>query len=404
MDKSNGWLKAVVPVLAFLSLWTVLSSLYLAPRDDFSLDQPELMAGSKREEHTIIEESKEINISNTFEDSNVLETVDTSPKEDPENEVTAKESNMSTSQIAEPPVIEKNSLHSHEFDIVKASGEIDWTDRIFKRNGWDNDPIVIESHKLLFFATPKNACTTFKKLFRRMMGYEDWFTKSPHDPAKNGLKYLGHYSKQEQAEMMTSPEWTRAIFTRDPMERALSAYMDKALQPNVWTPSVNGAYLKRYCCYIYPGGKNSTSRNQICHKSPLSPYGTQMDVENFPFQTFVDKMMRDCGDPHWQPQSQRLGAASNWQFINFVGRFERRIEDTHNLLKRIEAFDEFGKSGWDKKNASLSIFETNTAPHKTGSSKKMDQHYTAQVRKSVFEYYRKDYDMELFNFTSPILE
>ena len=85
--------------------------------------------------------------------------------------------------------------------------EIDWSDGIFQRGGWDKDPIVIESHKLLFFTVPKNACTTFKTLFRRMMGYQDWLVKSPHDPAKNGLRYLGHYSRDQQQKMMTSPEW-----------------------------------------------------------------------------------------------------------------------------------------------------------------------------------------------------
>ena len=93
---------------------------------------------------------------------------------------------------------------------------------------------------------------------------------------------------------------------------------------------------------------------------------------------------------------------SNWQFINFVGHFENRMADTHALLRRIGAFDDFG-FGWDKSNASLAIFETNTALHKTGSSKKMDQHYTNAVLKRVFKHYKGDYQMELFNFTSPLL-
>ncbi len=398
--------------MALLSMWSsVLSSLYITPRAEFALDQPELTElatdSENSEEHKSLEESESID---AMEEMKLLDILGDGKEDAPKNadssEITAEDTNDKPSQIQKARVTPKDSSLNFESGIVEASRKIDWTDRIFKRSGWDKDPIVIESHKLLFFTTPKNACTTFKKLFRRMMGYEDWFTKSPHDPDKNGLRYLGHYSKKEQAVMMTSPEWTRAIFVRDPLERALSAYMDKALQAgdvNLWNPPVNGAYLKRHCCQMMPG-KKSTSAKEICHKSPLSPYETQMDLENFPFQTFVDKIMRQCGDPHWQPQSKRLDAASNWQFINFVGRFERRMEDTHKLLKRIGAFDEFGKSGWDSKNASLAVFETNTALHKTGSSKKMDQHYTEQVRKNVLEYYRKDYEMEIFNFTSPILQ
>ena len=357
IERSNGSVKVVICIPVLLSFfWSGLynwHSLYLIPKDELFSDQPQF---SKSTAHT------------------------------------------------------PSSLYL-EADIVDdASQKIDWTDRIFERGeAWDKDPIVIESHKLLFFTIPKNACTGFKKLFRRMLGHGDWFTQeNPHNPKTNGLKYLGNYSREEQAMMMTSPDWTRAIFVRDPMERVLSAYLDKALTKDSqgWKAPVNGAYLKRYCCNLGPSKKkaNSTSQNQICHKSPLWPYRTPMDTENFPFETFVVKMMRDCRDVHWEPQSERLDAASNWQFINFVGRFERRMEDTHKLLKQIGAFDEFGKSGWDSKNASSAIFESNTALHKTSSSNKMDQYYTEQVRKTVFEYYRKDYDMELFNFTSPILQ
>ena len=107
--------------------------------------------------------------------------------------------------------------------------EIDWSDSRFALGGYDK-PIVIESHKLVFFPVPKNACTVFKKLFRRMMGYRDWLEKNPHAPSDiDGLKHLGHFSRDEQLAMMTSPDWTRAVFVRDPLERILSAYLDKGM-------------------------------------------------------------------------------------------------------------------------------------------------------------------------------
>jgi len=107
--------------------------------------------------------------------------------------------------------------------------EIDWSDSIFSLEGY-NRPVVIESHKLVFFPVAKNGCTVFKKLFRRMMGESDWLEKNPHAPSKtDGLKHVGHFSRDKQLEMMTSPNWTRAIFVRDPLERTLSAYLDKGL-------------------------------------------------------------------------------------------------------------------------------------------------------------------------------
>jgi hypothetical protein len=275
---------------------------------------------------------------------------------------------------------------------------IDWNDSIFSHHGWDSDPIVIESHKLMFFSVPKNACSTFKKLFRRMMGYPNWLQGSPHNPETNGLRYLGHYSRQQQKEFMTSPNWTRAIFVRDPLERALSAYMDKGLKtgPSDWQPSVPGAHLKRHCCKIIE------TKNPACKKFPLAPYENGLTLDNFPFEFFVTSFMRQCKDTHWKPQSLRM-RKENWKWINFVGHFENNQDDTRRLLERIGAYEEFGSTGWgESNNKSLSIFEKNLANHRTGSGSKMKDHYSPKLERLVLQYYRRDYSSELFNITKPV--
>ena len=66
-------------------------------------------------------------------------------------------------------------------------------DFIYQKLPGESAPIVMEEFKLIFFAQAKVACTTWKMLFRRMMGYEDWRSVTqglPHVPSKNGLKYL----------------------------------------------------------------------------------------------------------------------------------------------------------------------------------------------------------------------
>ena len=111
---------------------------------------------------------------------------------------------------------------------------------------YDCAPIVVKEYKLLFFSVPKVACTTFKFLFRRIQGVIDWDNQDsvlglPHNPEYNNLTYLSDYSLQEASEMMTSPDWTRAIFVRDPKERFLSAFLDKAI-------SNYGLFTTKYCC------------------------------------------------------------------------------------------------------------------------------------------------------------
>ena len=297
------------------------------------------------------------------------------------------------SSLGEPETFDQKPVPGPSYLPVDI---IDWNDSIFTRHGWDIDPIVIESHKLIFFTVPKNACSTFKKLFRRMMGYPDWLTASPHNPDTNGLRYLGHYSRQQQKEFMTSPDWTRAIFVRDPLERVLSAYMDKGLKTGLWQPSVEGAHLKRLCCKV------TQTRIPACKQFPLAPYKNALTSDNFPFEVFVTSFMRQCKDMHWEPQSLRM-QKENWKWINFVGHFENNQDDTRRLLERIGAYEEFGSSGWgESHNKSLSIFEKNLALHRTGSGNKMNDHYSLKLESLVLQYYRLDYSSELFNFTKPV--
>jgi hypothetical protein len=52
---------------------------------------------------------------------------------------------------------------------------------------------------------------------------EDWKSqddtlKLPHNPKQNGLTYLWDFSAEEAIHIMTSLEWTCAIFLRDPKQ------------------------------------------------------------------------------------------------------------------------------------------------------------------------------------------
>ena len=127
--------------------------------------------------------------------------------------------------------------------------------------GWDSSPIVIEEYKLIFFTTPKVGTTVFKKLFRRMMGLSDWQNENenlPHNPRFNGLNYLFDYSTRRAWEIWNSPNWTRAIFVRDPKERLLSAYLDKAV-------GHNGNYVKRQCCHFHKKQIDHSGQKMIEH-------------------------------------------------------------------------------------------------------------------------------------------
>jgi hypothetical protein len=277
------------------------------------------------------------------------------------------------------------------------SDQLDMSDPIFRRQAWDNDPFVIESHKLLFFTVPKNSCTEWKRLFKRMLNHSDWSmygNARVHNPNTNRLKYFGNYSKQQQMEFMTSPEWTRAIFIRDPFQRLLSGYLDKALGDE--------RYVQYHCCKSL---LNMKFRSEMARKQCMVLNRLEQQKrwpapnKDFPFATFVTAFMAQCKDPHWEQQSKRL-KHDNWKFINFVGYFENLEHDARCLLEKIGAWEEYGASGWGK-DGNQSFFHRNTAPHSTSAKDQHSTYYTPDVMQRAWQYLKPDYEMPIFEFTKP---
>jgi hypothetical protein len=240
-----------------------------------------------------------------------------------------------------------------------------------KQAAANSSPVVLEKYKLLFFTVQKTGCTVWKKLFRRMMGYEDWKTKPAWNIQKNGLRYLRDYSLSEAEQMMNDPSWTRAMFVRNPKERFLSAYLDK-----------RGKYIHNNCCR-----STKFSSPDDC---------TRMQET---FMGFVFNLTHICKDTHWAPQSERIDAKF-LPLLNFVGHLETAEGDAKLLLQRIGAWDEFGKTGWGQF-GNESIFASNTgveAKHRTSNGTKssavrLAQYYTPEIEQEVDERFAKDYEI-----------
>ena len=240
-------------------------------------------------------------------------------------------------------------------------------DIVYDTEGWESSPIVLEKYKLIFFTTAKVACTTWKQLFRRMMDYEDWYVEGtedllPWNPLTNGLKYLNNYDRATATKMMTSTEWTRAIFLRDPKERLLSAYLDKVIKE----PEV----VLNTCCY----------HERDC----ISPNTTFDEFARLAFQ---------CQNEHWAPQRKRM-EEKYWPHINFVGYMDSIARDSRKLLENIGAWEEYGATGWgdDGKKA---IFHSQPGSagrkHATSARNRLRQYYTPDLELEVEEFYKEDY-------------
>ena len=268
-------------------------------------------------------------------------------------------------------------------------------DRIYQYGPWDQSPIVISSHKLIFFTIPKVGCTVYKQLFRRMEGYADWSRDEhplPHAPKRNGLTYLYDYSPNQADELMTDPSWTRAIVVRDPKERLLSAYLDKGTQ---------NPYMQFHCC---PKKQTDTllyqtlqCDNPVSHLGPTASQELRSTTPLLTFEDFLTKVYPSCADPHWDPQSNRIDD-KYWPYINFIGHMESIEADTKRLLQRIGAWEEYGASGWPHG----SVFAgaaSSTVRHATDSKQQLKSYYTQQVERIVDTILERDYEVRQMNFT-----
>lgn len=260
---------------------------------------------------------------------------------------------------------------------------IDLTDMIYYQQGkqWDVAPIVIAEYKLVFFTIPKVGCTVFKQLFRRIAQCPDWRTHDyklglPHNPGINSLTYLYHYGVDDALHIMTSDEWTRAIFVRDPTSRVISAYLDKAqLKPNEELQTKSATYVTKHCC----------PRRKAC--GPIAQRS---------FHDFLH-ILHWCSDSHWSSQSLRM-QTKFWPYVNFIGHLETAQADAKALLERVGAWEQYGATGWGA-DGSEPIFESKgTIVHKTNPQDQRHIFCSTESMAAVNALYADDLQNPLFGF------
>mmetsp|Transcript_22864 Transcript_22864/g.71009 ORF Transcript_22864/g.71009 Transcript_22864/m.71009 type:complete len:330 (-) Transcript_22864:142-1131(-) len=153
------------------------------------------------------------------------------------------------------------------------------------------EPFVVEKHKLVFCKIAKNGSSGWLRLLRRLDGFEDWelnpyLMELREQGRVGGLKQLKHYGRKEAAMIMTDPTWTKVALVREPLERLLSAYLDKI------------------------SGMQDAPEQLKLYSSELFgwPPGALKDM---PFSEFVDRIaiadLENNLDDHWAKQHQECG-------------------------------------------------------------------------------------------------
>lgn len=247
-------------------------------------------------------------------------------------------------------------------------------DKIFFGGRKMNQPHVLQDYKLIFFSFPKVGCTEWRQLARKALGLPRT-TQSIHDPKTNGLRYISDYSLEEAQEMITSPDWTRAVFIREPKERVLSAFLDKFVGPYPY-------FEKHGFCSGF---------EQICKK--------KQKEKNF---SFFLNLTLSISDVHWRPQ-RNLIDEKWWPYIDYIGFMHNISNDAKTLLQRVKhsatgttLWEDVARTGWGEE-GKFAFMETARHGRIANNAKdRLREYYTPCLEMFVEKHWAKEWESGLF--------
>jgi len=191
-----------------------------------------------------------------------------------------------------------------------------------KKQWFDSHLFVLESSKSAFCVIETNACTMFKQVFKRMKGNNDYLNidnTQTHLPNKD-LEDISFNNMEKLISIMNADDFYLATFVRDPLERLVSAYIDKCEKKNV----------DNLCEYAKWSGTDT--------KSSITPS----------FLHWVDGVIQCPSwpevDNHIAPQHLFCNLyqyADKYDIFRFENKTHRKI-----WMQKAGLWDQYGASGW----------------------------------------------------------
>ena len=216
--------------------------------------------------------------------------------------------------------------------------------------------LVSPQHKYLWNILPRNACVTTTVTLRQFEG-------NPYKGGDmwddEGVLKLRDFDTDKIVEILTSPEWCRFCFVRNPYDKLFSAYKFKIGGGNDGDPYYQKVQSEIRDLFDYPE----------CD-------GQRIGI--VPFRDFV-RYVHDGGrshDGHWCVQSQKL--VRDLISYDYIGRFETFQQDFKMLLQRLGAPPDVVASASKVHGQSVKI--------------RLPSAYDQELADTVYEIYRADFD------------
>lgn len=179
------------------------------------------------------------------------------------------------------------------------------------------DTWISPQHRYFCMAIPKNACTKTKLVLQQLEGL-------PLPPEADRIHYrdeaglaflpsIADFSTAQGVEILTSPDWFRFAFVRNPYARLFSAYKSQVMD-------LNSPYV----------GFRESIRQQAGYPTP--PGATPGRVGFADFVAYIAGQADGERDGHWKSQTGSLHLDQIG--YHFIGRVECFAEDFAQVLQR----------------------------------------------------------------------
>ncbi|ETO24485.1 hypothetical protein RFI_12672 [Reticulomyxa filosa] len=225
-------------------------------------------------------------------------------------------------------------------------------------------PFVFLPQKFVFCGIAKNAISMWKMVFLRMLGKPWWLPAQKDVHAwETGINNYRMWSRSssEMSKILHDKNFHKAVFIRDPLERALSALLDKVeKEPYFVCLSSPPPFFFFLIFSSYKKQKNDRPQHMYC------------DLYKY----------RDL-----------------YTVYDFRNKSHRKL-----FLEKVQLYESVGKDKWhsddhdpnvtDKKNTvghSIMSFDVVEKRHAKQAGNKVTQHFTMQLVAHLLDFYRMDY-------------
>ena len=229
--------------------------------------------------------------------------------------------------------------------------------------------LVNERFRLVLCTEPKVASTEFLKLMHRL-GNDTRWRRDPH--FRRDAPLLSRLRTREAQRCLEDRNWTWAVFFRDPAERLLSAYLDKFRDDAVAN--------KRYALREF--GRDAMTFADFVDAVADTSNATRGSRTG----------LHPWTNPHWRPQRFLCNNDVFLSRYDFVGSFDRLAADAAALLRRLGAWDQYGRKGWGAHRSRTAIF-ADAADHATAAAARFAAFYTPDLLAKARAAYAADYAM-----------